>query len=63
MKRRLEWVLKHKAERCYARFEKEWLEKLRSDPSVSSIPSDKKAFVEMVTSRPDYKNRSEREKE
>lgn len=63
MRRRLEWALKHKCEQCYARFEKEWLEKLRNDPSVHSIPSGKSEFVEFVTSRPDYKNRSQREAE
>lgn len=63
MKRRLEWTLKHKAEQCYMRFEKEWLENLRQDPSVTSIPTDKAAFVAFVTSRPDYKDRSQREKE
>ena len=45
MKRRLEYILKHKAEQCFVRFEKEWLEKLRADPSVQSIPTDKVAFV------------------
>ena len=61
MHRRLEWVLKHKAEQCYKRFEEEWLTKLRADPSVTSVPTDKAAFVAMVTARPDYKNRSQRE--
>lgn len=63
MKRRLEWVLKHKCERCYERFEKEWLEKLRKDPQVTSIPTDKEAFVNLVTSRPDYKDRAARNAE
>lgn len=58
MKRRLEWVLKHKVEQCYIRFEKEWLEKLRADPTVQSIPKSKEAFVALVKSRPDYKDRS-----
>lgn len=60
MKRRLEWVLKHKCERCYERLEKEWIEKLRADPQVSSIPTDKEEFVNMVTARADYKDRSAR---
>ena len=61
MKRRLEWVLRHKAEQCYIRFEKEWLEKLRSDPSVQSIPKSKEAFVALVKSRPDYQDRKMRD--
>ena len=30
-KRRLEWVLKHKIEQSWERFEKEWTPKLRND--------------------------------
>ena len=61
--RRLEWVLKHKIDQCWMRFEKEWMEILRKDPLVSSIPVDKEAFVNLVMARPDYRNRSQREKE
>jgi hypothetical protein len=63
MKRRLEWVLRHKAEQCYIRFEKEWLEKLRADPIVQSIPKSKEAFVALVKSRPDYKDRKAKDVE
>lgn len=63
MKRRLEWVLKHKVEQCYIRFEKEWLEKLRNDPTVISIPKSKEAFVNLVKSRPDYKDKKSREQD
>ena len=60
MKRRLEWVLKHKVERCYERLEKEWIPKLR-DLGVASIPTDRAAFVALVKGRPEYKNRSQRD--
>jgi hypothetical protein len=63
MKRRLQYILKHKAEQCFERFQKEWLEKLRKDPSVETIPTSKEAFVNLVTERSDYKNRSAREAE
>jgi hypothetical protein len=63
MKRRIMYYPKHKAEQCFERMQKEWMEKLRADPSISSIPTDKAAFVEMVTSRPDYKDRSMRDEE
>lgn len=59
--RRLEYVLKHKVDRCFERLQAEWIEILRKDPSVTQIPVGKKEFVEMVTSRVDYKNRTERE--
>lgn len=61
--RRLEWVMKHKIEQCWMRFEKEWMKILREDPEVSSIPVDKESFINLVLSRPDYKNRSKREEE
>jgi hypothetical protein len=61
MKRRVHYILTHKFERCFERFQNEWLKKLRDDPSVTSIPTDKKALVEMVMARPDYKSRSKRE--
>lgn len=63
MKRRLKWVLSHKVEQCYARFEKEWLEKLRNDPAVTSIPKSKADFIAMVKSRPDYKDRKAKDLE
>jgi hypothetical protein len=63
MIRRTAYFWQHKFDQCYMRLEKEWLEKLRADPSVSSIPTDKKTFVEIVLSRSDYKNRSQREAE
>lgn len=61
MKRRLEWVLKHKVEQCYKRFEQEWLQKLKDDPQIEHIPLHREDFVDFVMSRPDYKNRSQRE--
>lgn len=63
MKRRLQWVLQHKCEQCYKRFEDEWLDKLRADPAVDTIPADKQAFVELVIARPDYKDRDARDAE
>lgn len=63
IKRRLRWVVEHKCERCFDRLKNEWLDKLMSDPSVDSIPADKQKFIEMVMSRPDYKNRQQRDLE
>lgn len=61
MKRRARYIWEHKFERCYERFEKEWSEKLKADPSITSIPTDKQQFVNLVLSRSDYKNRAIRE--
>lgn len=63
LKRRLEWVLRHKAEQCYAHLEKEWMEKLRTDPAVQSIPKSKEAFVALVRARSDYKDRAAKDLE
>lgn len=63
LKRRLQWVLKHKVDQCYARFEKEWIEKLRNDSTVQNIPKSKEAFVTLVKSRPDYKDRKAKDTE
>jgi len=61
MERRVRWILEHKFEMCWERFQKEWLEKLRADPSIQSIPAGKKEFTELVMSHSEYKSRSQRE--
>lgn len=59
MKRRLEYILMHKYERCFERLKAEWEPKLAK--RVESIPTNKDAFAELVFSQPDYKNRSQRD--
>jgi hypothetical protein len=60
MKRRLEYVLKHKYERCFKRLKDEWDEKLKGN-GISMIPTDPDAFAELIFLQPNYKNRSQRE--
>ena len=58
-----EWVdgaIAGKINNCWKRLEQEWTPKLMDDPNVESIPANKDLYVEMVTSRSDYQNRSER---
>jgi len=58
-----EWVdgaIAGKINQCWSRFEQEWTPKLMNDPNIESIPANKDLYVEMVTSRSDYQNRSER---
>lgn len=62
MKRRLQYILMHKYEQCFCRLKTEWEPKLRKN-GVKSIPTDPDAFAELVFSQPNYKNRSQREKE
>lgn len=61
IKRRLHWVITHKADQCYERLEKEWLPKLRSNPNIVSIPKSRIDFVNLVKSQQDYKNREQRD--
>ena len=60
-----EWVtdaLDGKINNCWRRFQQEWTKKLMEDESFTDpIPSNKDDFVELVTARSDYKNRTERE--
>lgn len=61
MKRRLNWVLMHKYERCFERLKREWEPKLKA-AGVQSIPLDNDKFAELVFAQPEYKNRADREK-
>ena len=61
-----DWILKAiegKINKCKKRLVREWYPKLMADPEVDSIPANEEDLVELVTSRPDYKNRVEREPE
>ena len=51
-----------KVNSCWKRMQREWTTKLMDDPSFNDpIPSNQEAFVNLVTGRPDYKNRKTRE--
>ena len=62
MKRRLEYILKHKYERCFDRLKKEWEPKLAAK-GVESIPTNKDVFAELVFSQEEYKSRKARDAE
>jgi len=50
-----------KKSNCWKRFQQEWTTKLMNDETFTdSIPSNKEAFVNLVTSREDYKDRATR---
>jgi len=61
MKRRLEYILKHKYERCFERLKAEWDSKLAAK-GYEMIPTNPDIYAELVFSQPEYKNRSQREK-
>ena len=51
-----------KKNNCWKRFQREWTTKLMNDESFTdAIPSNKTDFVNLVTARPDYKDRTQRE--
>ena len=53
-----------KKNNCWKRMQQEWSVKLMDDASFTdSIPSNKDAFVALVTARSDYKTRAERDAE
>lgn len=60
MKRRLQWVLMHKYERCFKRLKEEWDDKLAAN-GVAMIPTDPDAYAQLVFAQSNYKNRSARE--
>lgn len=60
MKRRLQYILMHKYERCFERLKKEWEPKLK-DLGVKSIPLDNDEFAELVFAQASYKDKKSRE--
>ena len=51
-----------KKNNCWKRLQQEWTTKLMNDESYTdAIPSNKEDFVNLVTSRSDYKDRTQRE--
>ena len=60
-----DWIQKAfdgKLNNCWKRFRQEWTQKLMDDDSFTDpIPSNQADFVNLVTARPDYKNRKARD--
>ena len=51
-----------KLNNCWKRMRTQWTQKLMDDDSFTdSIPSNQADFVNLVTARPDYKNRKARD--
>lgn len=60
----LQAAMSGKKNNCWKRMQSEWTTKLMNDDSFTdSIPSNKDDFVTLVTSRDDYKTRTQREAE
>jgi hypothetical protein len=60
-----EWVqgaVTGKINNCWKRMQQDWTQRLMNDETFTdSIPSNKDAFVTMVTARDDYQTRTERD--
>jgi len=61
IKRRLKYIIDHKCDQCYERMRLEWTQKFTNDPNMTSVPTKKADFVNLVLTHPDYKNRVERD--
>ena len=62
IKRRLQYILTHKYERCFMRLKQEWDLKLKAN-GVTSIPLDEESYAKLVFAQPNYKSRKVRETE
>lgn len=54
MKRRIQWVLTHKYERCFDRLKKEWEPKLKE--RYTMVPSKDSDLATLICSQFDYKD-------
>ncbi len=62
MKRRLQWILMHKYERCFARLKAEWDNKLALN-GIKMIPTDHDEYAKLVFEQPNYMDRRKRDSE
>ena len=60
MKRRLQYILMHKYDRCFFRLKNEWDSKLAAN-GVAMIPTDPDEYAKLVFSQPNYKDRKQKE--
>ena len=59
MKRRVQYILTHKYERCLERLKKEWLPKLQL--RMDLIPTNDEQLAKIILEQPDYQDRKTRE--
>ena len=53
-----------KIDNCWSRMRQDWTIKLMDDPNFTDpIPSNKDEFINLVTSRPEYKSATQRKEE
>ncbi len=60
MERRLQYILTHKYEQCFARLKQEWDGKLAAR-GIEMIPTNPEAYAKLVFEQADYKCRKDRD--
>ena len=61
MKRRIQYIVMHKYQQCIDRLIKEWEPKLRE--RFPNLPTNQEALANLIMNQPDYKDRSQRQRE
>ena len=62
MKRRLQYILMHKYEKCFKRLKDQW-DPILAANGVDMIPTNPDKYAELVFSQPNYKCRKSRDLE
>ena len=57
----LRLALAGKVDSCRSRLVSEWRDKLANDAETRTVPTDRDAFITLISKRTDYKNRAARE--
>jgi hypothetical protein len=60
LKRRIEYIIRHKYEQCFKRLKEEWDSKLAAN-GVKAVPTDPDAYAQLVFSQSNYKCRATRD--
>lgn len=60
LKRRIFYIINHKYEQCFKNLKLEWEPKLAAK-GISTIPTDKDAFTQLVLAQPEYKDKKKRD--
>lgn len=54
LKRRLEWVIKHKIEVHEKEIKDQWLPKLIDDPLIETLPATREGLINLILSYPPF---------
>lgn len=60
IKRRLQYIIEHKCEISFNRMQLQYMEDLKNDPSIQSIPKSKADLVDAIMSLATYNDKKKR---